>query len=95
MRRLIQRLVIDVIRLYQWTFSRLLPPTCRYHPSCSEYTAQAVQIHGVVKGLWLGSRRVLRCHPFATGGYDPVPPSRHSLQGGISAQSAEVKLKDI
>ncbi len=95
MRRLIQQLTVGVIRLYQRTLSRLLPATCRYRPSCSEYAVQAVQAHGVVKGLWLGLRRILRCHPFAAGGYDPLPLSGQGLEHRICEQSTGAKLKDI
>ncbi len=94
MRRVIQQLTVGLIRLYQRTLSRLLPATCRYRPSCSEYAIQAVQIYGVVKGLWLGLRRILRCHPFAAGGYDPVPSSER-WANEVSRQSTETKLKDI
>ena len=76
MRRLIQRLTIGLIRLYQRTFSRLLPATCRFRPSCSQYAIDAIVTHGLAKGLWLGLRRIVRCHPFNSGGYDPVPPPR-------------------
>ena len=93
MRRLTQQLTVGLIRLYQRTLSRLLPATCRYRPSCSEYVVQAVQAHGVVKGLWLGLRRILRCHPFAAGGYDPVPLSGQSLEDEISEQSTEAKVE--
>lgn len=68
-----QRVLVGVIRLYQ-RVSRFTPPVCRFTPTCSEYTAQAILQHGVLAGLWLGIRRVLRCHPFSPGGYDPVPP---------------------
>lgn len=68
-----RRLVAALIRLYQLTISPLLGPTCRFTPSCSEYTLLAVDKHGVVQGVWLGVRRLLKCHPFHPGGYDPVP----------------------
>jgi putative membrane protein insertion efficiency factor len=60
------------IRAYQKT-APLRPPLCRYHPTCSEYTAQAIRKHGVLAGVALGLRRILRCNPFTPGGYDPVP----------------------
>jgi len=65
--------VLGVIRFYQHFISPAFPPSCRFTPSCSEYAAQAVQKYGVVRGVWLGLNRLLRCHPFHPGGYDPVP----------------------
>ena len=62
-----------VIRLYQRLISPLLPSACRFHPSCSEYMRQAILKHGVLRGLWLGLGRVVRCHPWNPGGADPVP----------------------
>lgn len=67
-----QRVFVSIIRLYQ-RLSRYTPPVCRFTPTCSEYTAQAIIEHGVLRGLYLGMRRILRCHPFSPGGYDPVP----------------------
>jgi|GEM_PF-1021466 hypothetical protein len=63
---------IGMIRLYQ-KFSRTMPSVCRFHPTCSEYAAQAIAKHGPLKGCWLGVCRICRCHPFSSGGYDPVP----------------------
>ena len=64
---------IFLIKVYQRTLSRLLPPSCRFYPSCSEYGVQALQKYGIFKGGWLTVKRVARCHPFNPGGYDPVP----------------------
>jgi len=63
------------VRFYRRWLSPLKPRTCRYHPTCSQYMLDALRIHGAVAGLWLGVRRILRCHPFHDGGYDPVPGS--------------------
>ncbi len=66
--------VLALIRLYQMTISKALPPnTCRFYPSCSHYGYQAIFKHGLVKGMLLAIWRVLRCNPFNPGGYDPVP----------------------
>jgi hypothetical protein len=62
-----------LIKIYQ-AFSRLTPRRCRYHPTCSAYMLEAIERHGPLRGLWLGTWRLLRCHPFTPGGYDPVPP---------------------
>lgn len=62
------------IRLYQQTLSRTMPAdTCRFYPTCSHYTYQAIYKYGAIKGGWMGFRRILRCNPFSKGGYDPVP----------------------
>lgn len=63
-----------LIRVYQRTLSRILPPACRFHPSCSQYAYDAIALHGGARGTWLAARRLLRCHPFHPGGYDPVLP---------------------
>lgn len=64
--------LIWFVRLYQRFISPLTPPTCRYHPTCSNYMIEALQKHGI-KGLLMGLARILRCHPFSEGGEDPVP----------------------
>ena len=66
-------IVLILIRLYQGTLSRVLPPACRFMPSCSQYTHEAISRYGFFRGGWLGARRLARCHPFNPGGYDPVP----------------------
>jgi putative membrane protein insertion efficiency factor len=62
-----------LIRLYQNTFSRVLPPSCRFQPSCSQYGYEAIDKYGLLKGSWLAVKRIARCHPLNPGGYDPVP----------------------
>lgn len=66
-------LILSLIRFYQGVISPRLPPTCIYQPTCSHYGYEAIQKYGVLKGGYLTVRRLLRCHPFARGGYDPVP----------------------
>lgn len=68
-----KQIVIALIRFYQRFISPLLPSACRFQPTCSQYTLEAVQKYGAIKGTWLGIRRISRCHPFNPGGYDPVP----------------------
>ncbi len=70
---MIRSLFLFPIRVYQYAISPFMAPHCRYHPTCSEYAAEAITRHGVPRGLWLGVKRVARCHPWAEGGYDPVP----------------------
>ncbi|GLE98210.1 putative membrane protein insertion efficiency factor [Pseudomonas aeruginosa] len=66
-------LLIGLIRFYQYAISPLIGPRCRFHPSCSHYTLEAIRVHGALRGGYLGARRLLRCHPWHPGGYDPVP----------------------
>lgn len=69
--------LIWLIGLYQRYISAFTPPVCRFHPTCSAYTKEAIQVHGAIKGTWLGTLRICRCHPFHPGGYDPVPLPDH------------------
>jgi len=66
-------IVLALLSVYRWTLSPLLGPACRYEPSCSRYTEEAIRRHGALHGSWLGLRRLLRCHPFGGSGFDPVP----------------------
>ena len=69
----IQYIVVGLIRIYQWILSPILGPACRFEPTCSEYTSEAIVAHGLIRGAWLGVRRIGRCHPLGKSGYDPVP----------------------
>jgi putative membrane protein insertion efficiency factor len=69
----IKKVLIYIIKGYQLFISSWLPPVCRYYPTCSSYAMEAIEKYGAAKGFWLGLKRVLRCHPFHPGGYDPVP----------------------
>ena len=72
----LRAILIAPIRFYQRFISPMTPPSCRYTPTCSQYTVEAVEHYGVW-GLWMGLRRILSCHPFTKGGYDPVPLPDH------------------
>ncbi len=72
MRNPLQFVVLALLRGYKWAISPMLPAACRYVPTCSEYAMEAVERFGVLRGGWMAMKRVLRCHPFVRGGYDPV-----------------------
>lgn len=76
-----KKFVLALLRFYQRFISPALPPSCRYTPTCSRYTYEAIDRFGVVKGGWLGVKRIARCHPFHPGGYDPVPERVHHRGG--------------
>jgi putative membrane protein insertion efficiency factor len=67
-------LLVGLLKAYRLLISPLYGEVCRYHPSCSAYALEAVTLHGSARGSWLAARRLARCHPWAAGGYDPVPP---------------------
>lgn len=68
-----KKLPIALIRFYQIFISPLCPGVCRYQPTCSQYMIEAIKTHGVIKGVWLGIKRICRCHPWGGSGFDPVP----------------------
>lgn len=67
------RVGTGLVEFYQSSISPVLPPTCRFRPTCSEYTRRAIQRYGLLRGSWMGLKRILRCHPLSSGGHDPVP----------------------
>ena len=71
-------LLIAFLKAYRAVVSPMYGQVCRYHPSCSAYALEAVQVHGSVRGVWLATKRLARCHPWAPGGYDPVPHRRNT-----------------
>ena len=70
---MLAKILLGLIRFYQYALSPMLPPRCRYQPTCSQYAIEALRKHGPFKGSWLAVRRILRCHPWGGHGYDPVP----------------------
>lgn len=70
---MVAKLMLLLIRFYQYGISPLLPPRCRYTPTCSQYAVQAIRKHGALKGGWLSAKRIARCHPWGGCGHDPVP----------------------
>lgn len=76
----LRKIPIGIIKLYQIVLSPMLGPTCRFHPSCSNYAIGAISKHGMIKGSWLSSKRILKCHPLNDGGYDPVPEKKQNKQ---------------
>jgi putative membrane protein insertion efficiency factor len=85
----VRYLVIGLLRAYRLLISPLYGQDCRYHPSCSAYALDAVTQHGSIRGVWLAVRRLGRCHPWAAGGYDPVPPRSSRGPAGSSPPSQQ------
>ncbi|MBB3869629.1 membrane protein insertion efficiency factor YidD [Geobacillus sp. NFOSA3] len=75
---MVKKLLISFIRFYQIFISPLKPPTCRFYPTCSHYGLEAVKRFGAIKGGWLTIKRILKCHPFHPGGFDPVPEKQEN-----------------
>ena len=71
-----KRLLVGLIKAYRYFLSPLLGPSCRFYPTCSAYAVEAVETHGAIKGAWLALKRILKCHPWHSGGVDPVPPRK-------------------
>jgi uncharacterized protein len=86
--------LISVVRGYRRFVSPLFGPVCRFHPSCSAYGLEALQVHGALRGSWLTVKRISRCHPFSAGGYDPVPPPRDHAAAGEGATEGATGATD-
>ena len=82
-----KHLLIWLLKAYRFAISPLYGQVCRYHPTCSAYALEAVTRHGSLRGSWLAARRVGRCHPWAAGGYDPVPPSTSAAGTPVTEES--------
>lgn len=71
-----KQLLLSLIKFYRKFISPMTPPACRFHPTCSQYGLEAIETHGAMKGGYLTIKRILKCHPFHPGGFDPVPPKK-------------------
>lgn len=71
-----KKIFINIIKFYQRFISPLKPPTCRFYPTCSSYSIEAIEVHGALKGSWMAIKRISKCHPMHPGGFDPVPPRK-------------------
>lgn len=78
---MIKKLFLVLIRFYQRAISPYTARSCRFYPSCSQYSHEAIREHGALKGSWLSMKRILKCHPLHPGGYDPVPGHDHHIKG--------------
>jgi putative membrane protein insertion efficiency factor len=90
---MMKKLFKSLIGLYKVCLSPVLPPACRFYPTCSDYAQGAIETHGAVKGMILAAKRLFRCHPFAPGGYDPVPTAPGYSKTGASGLSLWILRK--
>ena len=87
--KLSRRAVQAPIHVYRKFISPFKPPTCRFYPTCSQYALEAIEIHGVAKGIGLAAKRIGKCHPFHPGGFDPVPPAKSKVKSASSVTNQE------
>ncbi|WP_415903262.1 membrane protein insertion efficiency factor YidD [Neptuniibacter sp. QD29_5] len=91
LKRCLSSLLIGLVNIYRYLISPVIGPRCRFHPTCSSYMIEAIKLHGPFKGVWLGLKRLSKCHPYNDGGYDPVPMPKnccdyHSEQDSSSGK---------
>ncbi|WP_223266597.1 membrane protein insertion efficiency factor YidD [Luteibaculum oceani] len=77
--RIIRSIFKTPVKIYQWIISPLFPANCRFTPTCSQYTIEAIEVHGPIKGWFLGLKRISKCHPWGQSGYDPVPKKKDNV----------------
>ena len=85
------RLALTILRVYQLAVSPILPGTCRFHPTCSQYAIVAITLHGVFKGAWLTLKRIGKCHPWGQAGIDPVPEQFKNYADGTSCRDISLR----
>lgn len=93
MSHIARRVLRMPIRFYQLSISPMLPASCRYVPSCSQYAVEAIETHGVIKGSILAAKRIARCHPWGGSGYDPVPPAESKPDDGAEDKNEQKGVK--
>jgi putative membrane protein insertion efficiency factor len=91
LRNFAKLVTLQLLRAYKWAVSPLFPPSCRYVPTCSEYAMEAVERFGALRGSWMAVERLLRCHPFARGGYDPVVSRGHDHAVECEIHNCEIQ----
>ena len=88
-KKIATQLLLAPVYFYRFAISPLLPPSCRYTPTCSQYTIEALKTHGPLRGTYLSVRRIIRCNPWGGSGYDPVPAPRNKAEGEKSAKAEQ------
>ena len=84
---MMKKILMKLIRFYQIAISPLKPPSCRFYPTCSHYGLEAIKVHGALKGSWLTIIRILKCHPFHPGGFDPVPEKKDKKTPSVDSKN--------
>jgi uncharacterized protein len=90
-----KKILILLVKIYQWTLSPYLGSGCRFYPSCSHYALEVIERFGAFRGSWLSIKRILKCHPFHPGGFDPAPITSPSKKGGNKKQGGKKLFKKL